>query len=100
MARGFPAGAARTGMPTSFSPSSEWSAWAALIAAFGLDESAHEAEGYLGDLLPAAVDGERMSAVWNLHDLCHIRVVLLALEGAVGECPRDGVVLFAGDDEH
>ena len=56
-------------------------------------------EGGVGDLAPAAVDGQRVPAVLDLDDLGHAFVVLLLLVGGVGDRPGHGVVLLPGDDQ-
>src|SRR3989442_11311436 len=63
------------------------------------DESLDERERRVGDLPPAAVDRERVSAVRDLYDLGHALVAPLLLEGSVRDGPWDGVVLLAGDDQ-
>src|SRR5438034_11468945 len=65
----------------------------------GLDETSDERERRVGDLAPAAVDRERVPAVGNLVNLGHAGIVLLLLERGVRDRPRDGVVLFAGEDQ-
>ena len=62
-------------------------------------EALDEVQRGLGDLLPAAVDHERVPAVRQLLDLRDPGVALLALVGGVGDRPRDRVVLLAGDDQ-
>ena len=64
-----------------------------------LNEPFDEPERRVGDLAPAAVDGERVAAALDLDDLGHARVALLVLVGGVGDRPGDGVVLLAGDDQ-
>src|SRR5438105_15915983 len=65
----------------------------------GLDEPLDERQGAVGDFPPTAVDREGMAAVWNLDDLGHAFVALLALERGVGDRPRHRVVLLAVDDQ-
>src|SRR5271165_2796922 len=65
----------------------------------GQGEALHEGEGGVGDLPPAAVDGQRVAAAAHLNDLGHVLVVLLVLVGGIGDRPRDGVVLLAGDEQ-
>src|SRR3954449_1850164 len=60
-----------------------------------LHEALHERERLLGDLAPAAVDGEGVPAIRDLLDLRHALVPLLPLEGRVRYRPRDGVVLLS-----
>src|SRR6266498_4546225 len=62
------------------------------VVARPLDETLDERQGGVGDLAPAAVDGEGVPAVLDLDDLGHALVVLLLLVGRVGDRPRDGVV--------
>jgi len=64
-----------------------------------LDEALDEGEGSVGDLAPAAVDGEGVAAVGNLSDLGDALVARLLLVRGVRDRPRDGVVLLAGDDQ-
>src|SRR5262245_44105228 len=64
-----------------------------------LGEALDELERGVGDLAPAAVDRQRVSAVRDLLDLGHALVALLPLERRVGDRPGDGVVLLAVDDQ-
>ena len=64
-----------------------------------MDEPLDEAERGLGNLVPAAVDGERMAAVRDLDDLGHALVPLLLLVRRVRDRPRHDVVLLAVDDQ-
>src|SRR3954447_24838315 len=64
-----------------------------------LHEAAHEGEGGVGHFAPTAVDRERVPPVGHLGDLGEALVALLLLVGRVGQGPRHGVVLLAGDDE-
>src|SRR5205085_6030592 len=47
----------------------------------------------------AVVDGERVTAAFDLDDLGDAGVALLTLVRRVGDCPWHGVVELAGDDE-
>jgi hypothetical protein len=60
-----------------------------------LDESPHKRACGLGDLLPAVVDGERVSASGHLDDLGDGFVSGLELVGGVGQRPGDGVILLS-----
>src|SRR6266511_3994305 len=64
-----------------------------------LGEAPDERQRRVGDLTPAAVDGERVAALLDLDDLGHALVVLLLLVGRVRDRPWDGVVLLAGDHQ-
>src|SRR5450755_447352 len=63
-----------------------------------LGEAANELEGGVGDLAPAAVDGQRVSSAWDLGDLGNALVVLLALVRRVRDRPGNRMVLVAADD--
>src|SRR3982751_213626 len=63
------------------------------------DEALDEAERGASDLVPAAVDGEGMTAVRHLEDLGDAWIVLLLLVRGMRDRPRHGVILLAGDDE-
>jgi hypothetical protein len=67
-------------------------------AVMALGEAPYERERSVGDLPPAAVDGQRMAAVRHLDDLRDAFVALLLLEGRVGDRPRDRVILLARDE--
>ncbi len=59
----------------------------------------HEGERRGGDLAPAAVDRQRVSAVRDLQDLRHGGVAFLAPERGIRDRPRHRIVLLAGDDQ-
>src|SRR5664279_316986 len=63
------------------------------------DESLDETECGVGDLAPAAVDGQCVSAAGDFLDLGDSLVALLLLERSVGDGPRHRVVVLAGDDQ-
>jgi hypothetical protein len=63
-----------------------------------LHEALDERQRCLGDLTPPAVDRQRVAAIGNFGDLGDAVVAVLALEGRVGDGPRDGVVRPAGDE--
>src|SRR5436190_13043736 len=64
-----------------------------------LDEPLDELERLVADLPPAAVDRERVPTVGDLDDLSDAVISLLELVGGVRDCPGDGVILLAGDDQ-
>src|ERR1700722_5983788 len=66
----------------------------------GRAEAPDEGERGLRHVLPAVVDGQRVSAALDLGYLGHVRIVLLLLERGVGDGPRDGVVAAAADEQH
>jgi hypothetical protein len=53
----------------------------------------------MGDLVPAVVDGQRVSSVGALHELGDTWVLEVLLVRRVGDRVRDGVVLLARNDE-
>src|SRR5206468_6050140 len=69
--------------------------WSASLLRVLLDER----ERRVGDLAPAAVDRERVTATRDLDELGHARIALLTLVGRLGDRHRDGVILLADDDE-
>src|SRR3954451_21489276 len=62
-------------------------------------EAVDERQRGIGDVAPACVDRERVTATLELDDLGNTRVALLALEGGVRNRPRNGVVVVCGDDQ-
>src|SRR5215217_7922283 len=64
-----------------------------------LGEALDERERLVGDLTPAAVDGQRVSPAGDLLDLGHAGVVLLLLVGGVDDRRRDGVIQLAGEEQ-
>src|SRR6478672_12351138 len=63
------------------------------------DEAPNEIQSCRGDLLPAAVDRQRVTTPRNLYDLGYACVVVLQQERRVRDRPWHRVVLLAGDDE-
>src|SRR5258708_37625716 len=61
--------------------------------------SLDECQGRVGHLAPARIDDERVPAVGQLDDLGHPRVALLLLVGSFSNRRRDGVILYAFDDQ-
>src|SRR5258708_24710638 len=61
--------------------------------------SLDECQGRVGHLAPARIDDERVPAVGQLDDLGHPWVALLLLVGSFSNRRRDGVILYAFDDQ-
>jgi hypothetical protein len=64
-----------------------------------LGEAPDERERGVGDLPPAAVNRQGVSAAWDLHDFSHAIISPLSLERRVRDRPRDRVVLLTGNDQ-
>src|SRR6478735_10384803 len=90
----FRSAAARAGRPV-------WIPWRAQPAGRCglLHETLDEGQGRVGDVAPAVVDRQRVTAARDLRDLGDALVALLLLVRRVRDGPRDGVVLLAGDDQ-
>ena len=58
-----------------------------------------ERERGLGHFTPSVVNGQGMPAIGYFMDLRHAGILLLLLEGGMGNRPRHGVVMLAGDDQ-
>src|SRR5260370_28622403 len=58
-----------------------------------------ECERRVGHLAPARVNDQGVPAVRKLHDFRHARVAFLLLVGSFSNRQRDGVVLYAFDDQ-
>ena len=58
-----------------------------------------EVERDLGHFMPAVVDGQRVPAVRYFVDLGHTRILLLLLEGGMGNRPRHSMVILARNDQ-
>src|SRR5260370_9397390 len=59
----------------------------------------NEGERGLGHFTPAVVNGQGMPATRYFMDLSHAGILLLLLVGGMGDRPRHGVVVLAGDDQ-
>ena len=64
-----------------------------------LDEAPEECERRVGDVSPAAVNGQRVPAIGDRDNLSNADIPLLALERRVRDLPRNRVVLLARDDQ-
>src|SRR5712692_2984001 len=65
----------------------------------GSDEALDEGERGVGDLAPAAVDGERVPAAGDRDELRDRLVPLLAVVGGLRDRRRHGVILVPDDDQ-